>query len=353
MKPQIVNAKMNRLLFRGKVIKAMVLAAVVFSVVMMTGYRKFDTTVLITDRGVTREIKTNESDVYEILRAENYELGEEDRVSYTKDDKEGHITIRRAFDVTVTADGETRTITTIGGKVEDILEKAGVTLGETDTIDPALDKSVSADTKITVTRIRYLERTTTAEIPFETEYVDDPNLAMGNEETVAEGVNGIRTTVFRDTYVNDKRTTSEQTSSRITTKPANEVIKRGTALATPYNQNNTPEDLKLVNGIPESYTRVVSGKATAYSAYPGARTASGRYAVVGTVAVNPNVIPYGSELYIVSHDGRVYGYAIAADTGLGMMDGTVAVDLFMASYADSCRWGAHYVDIYVISEGMG
>ncbi len=353
MKPQIVNAKMNRLLFRGKLVKAMVFAAIVFSVVMMTGYRKFDSTVLITDRGVTKEIKTNESDVYEILRAENYELGAEDRVSYTKDNNEGHITIRRAFDVTVTADGETHTITTLGGKVADILEKAGVTLGETDTVDPALDRSVSADTKITVTRIRYLERTKTEDIPFETEYVDDPNLAMGNEETVTEGVNGVRTIKFKDTYVNNKRTTSEPTLSLVTKSPVNEVIKRGTALATPYNQNNTPEDLKLVNGIPESYTRVVSGKATAYSAYPGARTASGRYAVVGTVAVNPNVIPYGSELYIVSHDGLVYGYAIAADTGLGMMEGTVAVDLFMGSYADSCRWGAHYVDIYVISEGRG
>ena len=353
MKPQIVNAKMNRLLFRGKLVKAMVFAAIVFSVVMMTGYRKFDSTVLITDRGVTKEIKTNESDVYEILRAENYELGAEDRVSYTKDNNEGHITIRRAIDVTVTADGETHTITTLGGKVADILEKAGVTLGETDTVDPALDKSVSADTKITVTRIRYLERTKTEDIPFETEYVDDPNLAMGNEETVTEGVNGVRTIKFKDTYVNNKRTTSEPTLSLVTKSPVNEVLKRGTALATPYNQNNTPEDLKLVNGIPESYTRVVSGKATAYSAYPGARTASGRYAVVGTVAVNPNVIPYGSELYIVSHDGLVYGYAIAADTGLGMMEGTVAVDLFMGSYADSCRWGAHYVDIYVISEGRG
>lgn len=353
MKPQIVNARMNRLLFRGKVVKAMVLAAIVFSVVMMTGYRKFDTTVLITDRGVTKEIKTNESDVYEILKAENYELGSEDRVSYTKDGKEGHITIRRAFDVTVTADGQTRTITTLGGKVADILTKAGVTLGATDSVDPAPEKSVSADTKITVTRVRYLERTATTEIPFETEYVDDPNHAIGYEEVVTEGETGIRTTKFKDTYVNNKRSASEQGTSIVTKQPVNEVIKRGTALATPYNQNNTPEDLKLVNGLPESYTRVVSGKSTAYSARAGARTASGRYAIVGTVAVNPNVIPYGSELYIVSRDGLVYGYAIAADTGLGMMEGTVAVDLFMGSYADSCRWGAHYVDIYVLSEGRG
>lgn len=353
MKPQIVNAKMNRLLFRGKVIKICIFAAIVFSVVMMTGYRKFETSVFITDKGVTKEIKTNESDVYEILRSENYILGTEDRVSYTKDDNdEGHITIHRAFDVTVKADGETHTVTTLGGKVSDILEKAGVTLGDTDTASHELDTEVSADMQITVTRVRYTQRNRTDEIPFETEYQDDPNITLGNEEVLSEGKSGVRTATFKDTYVDGKLTKSEKISEKITSEPVTQVVKRGTALSTPYNKN-TPESVKLVNGLPENYTRIVSGKSTAYSARPGAKTASGRYAVVGTVAVNPNVIPYGSELYIVSRDGLVYGYAIAADTGLGMMEGTVAVDLFMASYEDSCRWGAHYVDIYVLSEGNG
>lgn len=353
MKPQIVNAKMNRLLFRDKVIKVCIFAAIVFSVVMMTGYRGFKRSVFITDKGVTREVKTNESDVYEILSDENYELGAEDRVSYSKDENnEGHIIIQRAFDVTVKADGETRKVTMIKGKVSDILGKAGITLSEYDEVSPALDTETAANMEITVTRVRYAERTVAEDIPFETEYIDDLDSAYGNETVVTEGENGLRTSVIKDTYINGKLTKSETVSEKIDKKPVNEVIERGVALATPYN-NNTPDTVKLVNGLPESYTRILTGKSTAYSARPGARTASGRYAVVGTVAVNPNVIPYGSELYIVSHDGLVYGYAIAADTGLGMMEGTVLVDLFMGSYQDSCRWGAHTVDIYVLSEGHG
>lgn len=353
MTPQIVNAKMNRLLFRDKVIKICIFSAIVFSVIMMTGYRGFTASVFITDKGVTREVKTNESDVYEILRDENYILGAEDRVSYTKDDNnEGHIIIERAFAVTVKADGTSRRVTMIKGTVSDILAKASITLGEFDEVSPALDTETYENMEITVTRVRYAERTTETEIPFETEYVDDLDSAYGNETVATEGENGVRVSVIKDTYIDGKLTKSETVSERTSKQPVNEVIKRGVALATPYN-NNTPDTVKLVNGLPESYTRIVSGKATAYSARPGARTASGRYAVVGTVAVNPNVIPYGSELYIVSRDGLVYGYAIAADTGLGMMEGTVAVDLFMASYQDSCRWGAHTVDIYVLSEGHG
>lgn len=36
----------------------------------------------------------------------------------------------------------------------------------------------------------------------------------------------------------------------------------------------------------------------------------------GHIAVNPKQFPYGTELYIVSLDGKfVYGYCMAADTG--------------------------------------
>ena len=141
-------------------------------------------------------------------------------------------------------------------------------------------------------------------------------------------------------------------------RDSTQVVERGTASAVPYSKTSDPEAVKLVNGIPENYTRVLSGKSTAYTAGYGARTASGRAAEIGTCAVNPNVIPYGSKLYIVSHDGRkVYGYAVAADTGLGLMDGTVLVDLYFGSmadhYYDSCAWGAVQVDIYVLEEGNG
>lgn len=352
MTPQTVNTKMNKMLLRGKIVRASVFAAMVFSVVMMTGYRKLDNSVFITDNGVTKEIKTNESDIYEILRSEDYTLGTEDRVSFTKDENNsGHIEIHRAFDVTVSADGEKKRLTVLGGKVSDILEKADVKVGNTDKVSHAPDEEVTAGMNIEITRIRYAERKQEEDLPFETKYIDDPNVVIGRETVVTEGKNGQRTTVYKDTYVNGKLEKTERVSDSVK-QPVTEVIKRGVSLATPYNQN-TPDSVKLVNGVPESYTRVITGKSTAYSAPAGAGTASGRLAEVGTVAVNPNVIPYGSELYIVSHDGLVYGYAIAADTGLGMMDGTVLVDLFMGSYEDSCDWGAHTVDIYVISEGNG
>ena len=103
------------------------------------------------------------------------------------------------------------------------------------------------------------------------------------------------------------------------------------------------------NGIPTEYSAVHTGKACAYTANPGALMSTGKAVAQGYVAVNPNIIPYGSELYIVADDGDVYGYAIAADTGYSVKVGDIIVDLFMDEYNDCIQWGNKPVSIYVLS----
>lgn len=359
MKPQMINAKMNKLDLRSRLVKAAMFAATIFMVAVMTGSIYFKDRVYITDNGVTRELMTSESDVYAILKLGNSQLSSNDKVSYEEvSSNTAYITIYRAFDVNVTADGETKAVPMIEGTVADVLEKAGITLGEYDELSCELTDRAYKDMDITVTRVEYVTRESTSDIAYDTEYTDNCNLAIGTENVVTAGVNGKCVYTVKEKYVDGKLTSQELISEKTTAEPVTEVIERGTASAVPYSKTSDPEAVKLVNGIPENYTRVLSGKSTAYTAGYGARTASGRAAEIGTCAVNPNVIPYGSKLYIVSHDGRkVYGYAVAADTGLGLMDGTVLVDLYFGSmadhYYDSCAWGAVQVDIYVLEEGNG
>ena len=52
MKPQIINAKMNRLIFRGRLVKAAIFAATIFMVAVMTGSIYLRDRVYITDNGV-------------------------------------------------------------------------------------------------------------------------------------------------------------------------------------------------------------------------------------------------------------------------------------------------------------
>lgn len=102
------------------------------------------------------------------------------------------------------------------------------------------------------------------------------------------------------------------------------------------------------NGIPTEYTAVLTGKACAYTAAPDALMSTGKTVFQGYVAVDPDIIPYGTELYIVAEDGEVYGYAIAADTGYSVRKGHIIVDLFMNEYDDCIQWGNKPVYVYVL-----
>ena len=353
MKPQIIKEKMSAFASQSRTIKLTLLFSVTLVIAIVTGALYFRNAVYITDNGVVREIRTNETDAEDILREAGIKLAEGDKTYFVKEPNDRiYITVIRAFDVFVTADGETQTLRFTEGAVENALAVAGIKLGENDMVSHSLSDELTAGMEIKVSRVEFVERHESVEIPFKTEYKDTSNLKIGTESVIVRGENGVRNFVYNDIFVDGKYVGSDKVSEEIIAEPVTEVIGRGTSLQVPYAKLDDESKLNLVNGLPTDYVKVVSGKGTAYSAAAGSLTASGRYAVVGTVAVNPKVIPYGSELYIVAQDGsRVYGYAIAADTGIGLLDGRVTVDVFMGSYADSCDWGAVYVDVYVLSLG--
>jgi len=87
----------------------------------------------------------------------------------------------------------------------------------------------------------------------------------------------------------------------------------------------------------------ITFEATAYT-WTGYRTATGTWPSRGTVAVDPNVIPLGSVLYVEG-----YGPAVAADTG-GDIKGQ-RVDLYMDSYEEAIQFGRREVQVEVVREG--
>ena len=83
--------------------------------------------------------------------------------------------------------------------------------------------------------------------------------------------------------------------------------------------------------------------ATAYSAYDpgnGSYTAQGHLLRHGLVAVDPNVIPLGTRLYIPG-----YGFAIADDVG-GSIYGN-RIDLAFDSHGEAMQFGRQTVTVYI------
>ena len=71
---------------------------------------------------------------------------------------------------------------------------------------------------------------------------------------------------------------------------------------------------------------------TAYSYESGSITASGTEVCYGTVAVDPDVIPLGSKVYVED-----YGYATALDTG-GAIQGN-RIDIWLPSEEEALDYG--------------
>lgn len=271
-----------------------------------------------------------------------------------------NVKLQTAYNVSLTADGATTEFKTGDGTVADVVSIAGVTLGENDEVSPSLETELYDGIQITVYRVEYVERTVQETIKYTSQTVKSDELFLGNSKITQNGVNGSKTVVYSDKIVDGKRTSSSVVSETVTKEAVPQIKTVGTkekpavtvaALkngGTPISELTPPSSLTLENGVPTSYKRVVTGKAAAYSASAGAKTASGRTVKPGYIAVDPNQFPYGTELYIVSTDGIVYGYCIAADTGGFVKKGKFTVDLFMNTTAQCRQWGARDVIIYVL-----
>jgi 3D (Asp-Asp-Asp) domain-containing protein len=202
---------------------------------------------------------------------------------------------------------------------------------------------------------RVTEKVTTevSEIEYSTIYKEDETIEKGVEVVMTEGLPGQRTSSVKRTYVAGRLKAVELISESVI--PATDrVIHVGSKVR--YLPENMISELEIPasfsldeNGVPTNYSSVLTGKGVAYWAKPGAKTASGRTAMPGMVAVDPSIIPYGTRLYIASTDNElIYGYAIAADTGTSLIEGICLVDLFMNSYDECCEWGAHQVNVYIL-----
>lgn len=98
-----------------------------------------------------------------------------------------------------------------------------------------------------------------------------------------------------------------------------------------------------------SYKKLLTGSCTAYTASPGAITSIGLVPKVGYVAVNPDIIPYGTNMYVCSTDGSViYGYAVAADTGGAMLSGKRLLDLYYDTEYECIQFGVRDMNVYIL-----
>jgi len=260
------------------------------------------------------------------------------------------ISIDRSKKVNLISNGFNVSYNTTAETYREFLNENDIVLSDDDIISVNLDDAIPEESQVTITRIRKEIVEVADSIPYASSQVNSSDLYLGQTSVTQQGVNGIKKTQYEVVYRDDELISTTYVGEYIASAPVDEVIAVGT---------KQPDALTATVGSHTfNYKTVLTCQATAYDLsfqstgkHPGSPgygiTASGTYAKVGTVAVDPKVIPLGTKMYIVSTDGNVvYGYCTAEDTG-GAIKGN-KVDLFYNTTSECLQFGRRSVYVYIL-----
>lgn len=311
-------------------------------------------TYVITDGDQVRVHTTYATDPAAVLNEAGVRLDKGDIYTTQPGDGVSEITVQRSQQITVYNCGEPMQVTSYGETLEELLSRVGVPAYGKNNVSQPLDTMTYDGMEVRVDHISQVQETYTVDIPYETILCNDPTLAEGTEKVLVAGTAGQVKRIADVLYINrveNSRTVLEET---VLQQPVNRIVAVGTGKKTD-NSSKAPAigDGVIVTASGEilTYDRAEQFKATAYTKTDAGCddiTATGTYARVGAIAVDPKVIPYGTRMFIVSNDGKyIYGIATAEDCG-GSIKGN-RIDLYFDTTAECFQFGVRNCTIYFLT----
>lgn len=272
--------------------------------------------VILVDGGRQQTIRSNGQAVRDVLQQAGIALGPGDSVSPPPGTwlTPGMVVeVERAAYYRIAVDGRALEVQSDSRRVSDILAEAGVAVGSLDVAEPDLEAILQPGDAITITRVTeeyYIEE---EEIPFETVYQPTEELELDATGILSQGAPGVYQRRYRIRYENGVAGEPALVEEGVVKEPVNRVIGYGTRIV--LRTVDTPDG-------PKEYWRVIRMRVTAYTAASAGKkptdpgygiTASGVQAGTGVIAVDPDIIPFRSYVYVPG-----YGVAFAGDTGGGI-----------------------------------
>jgi 3D (Asp-Asp-Asp) domain-containing protein len=251
------------------------------------------------------------------------------------------VVYRAAVPVTVTVDDQPHQLRTAAATVGDLLSQQGISWDRHDEVSPAATSAIANDTAITVEHRESWTEVVRKPITPRTEKRWAYTLPVGKTKVVDAGRAGMRETSYLVVRGSDRGTERRTTlASRILRSPRPRILAEGIGEYTALSQVAS----RSVVGTLKLASSALSMIATAYTAGCGGcsgMTATGHRAGHGIVAVDPHVIPLGTQMYIPG-----YGKAIAGDTG-GSIRGN-RIDLGFNSIAAAYQFGRRPITVYLL-----
>lgn len=302
--------------------------------------------------------------VADALRAAGVTVGKKDSTNYDLDEPlfdKMNIRVSTMVRILVTRNGETQEHQVSSTTVESALRKCGIQLSKYDKLSVDRKARVTDGMNITIQCAKVQEVKEREEIDYPTQYLTSDEMYEDESKVKTPGEKGIKEITYEIVSVEGEKEFRQVVSEEVIQEPVPEVIVKGTMVREEL-EYSEPDESDLVSedsgagntfvdcyGNVVSYSRVLTGDCTAYSV-PGGTTSIGLKAEYGVIAVDPNIIPYGTRLYVTSPDGSVvYGYGVAGDTGGAAMAGTIIADLCYNTIEECSIIGRRTMNVYILS----
>jgi len=294
--------------------------------------------------GLTESIETRADTAGDLLAERNLARSPDDALSVdpTAPLTDGEtVAYRAAVLVTVTIDGQSRSLRTPATSVAGLLTEQGVVYDRHDQVAPAPATALGNGTAVTVKHVDSWTETVRKPVAVKIVKRYAFTLPPGKTQVIDPGTPGVAETEYAVSRTADHRKLRKTALvSRILRAPRARIVAEGIGEYTALSQLAQ----RGINGTLKLASAALSMVATAYTAGCGGCsgiTASGRPAGHGIVAVDPRVIPLGTHMYIPG-----YGHAVAGDTG-GAIRGR-RIDLGFNSNRAANQFGRRAITVYLI-----
>lgn len=315
-------------------------------------------TYVITDGDQVTVHTSFSSDPETVLDQAGVELSGNDFYTTAAGDGVSEITVQREQNVVIDYCGQTIRTATFGESLQSLLDRLGLQTYGSYSVSESLQAMTYDGMEVTINNVVQTEEVYTVEVPFETIYCYDPTLPEGQEEVLVEGVVGQMQRDARVVYKNAREQSRLVTEETLLEQPVDKIVAVGTGTNVGEKSDKPligDGVIVLPTGEVLTYTEAKTFEATAYThtdAGCDRTTSTGTKVKVGTVAVDPRVIPYGTRMFIISNDGQyIYGLATAEDCGGAIKSNRI--DLYFESTSACFKFGRRPCTVYFLGDAQG
>lgn len=237
----------------------------------------------------------------------------------------GYLVLKKEH-INLVANNKKYIVSTFKTTVKDLLDENNINYDNDDKVIPSLNSKLKDKMTVKVIEVTKKIEKEYIDIPYDTQIIEDKNLAKGKTRIDIKGQNGQKELSYETVYNNGKLVDKKLSREIISKEPINEIVKKG-----------IKEEIIIASRGSNSRRMVV--EATAYAG--NGITSTGTKPKWGTIAVDPKIIPYGSKVYIPK-----FNMTFTAEDCGGAIKGNM-IDIFMNSNKEAYKWGRRNIEIYI------